>query len=216
MKTGRPRIPIAVGTTFGNLLVIGISHVSDKQVYYRCACSCGNETACTGGNLRAGRSKSCGCRQGGVMHGHASPKKLGSKHSPEYNTWLGMIQRCHNPNNKYYGNYGGRGIVVCERWRKFVNFLDDMQCKPSPKHSIDRIDNNGNYEPGNCRWATRREQNLNRRNTIFVAIGGVAKTIPEWCEYYDITQRMVRSRMYRSLTTAEAILAAALARNGKE
>lgn len=83
--------------------------------------------------------------------------------SSEYRTWGGMVQRCTNPNNSRYSSYGGRGITVCDRWRTFENFLEDMGRRPSPDHSIDRIDNDGSYEPGNVRWATKSQQQINRR-----------------------------------------------------
>lgn len=94
-----------------------------------------------------------------MKHGHC-PR---SGKSPEYRSWDAMLNRCNNPSHKQYRDYGGRGIKVCERWNVFENFLDDMGLKPTPKHSIDRINNNGDYEPGNCRWATISEQKMNQR-----------------------------------------------------
>jgi len=96
-------------------------------------------------------------------------------------TWAAMIQRCSNTNHKEYPNYGGRGITICERWRSsFENFLADMGTKPSPKHSIDRIDNNGNYEPSNCRWVTQKEQMHNLRKNVFITFDGETLVVAEW------------------------------------
>ena len=94
-------------------------------------------------------------------------------HTPEHNTWLEMRRRCADPSRNNYATHGGRGIKVCDRWQRFENFYADMGARPSKRHSIDRIDNDGNYEPGNCRWATRREQNLNKRNNVVITAFGV-------------------------------------------
>jgi hypothetical protein len=123
-----------------------------------CRCEgCGTERVVVGGSLRLGRSRSCGgC--GRVKHGHCRNYRS----TRIYEVWRSMMQRCHNPNHPAYAHYGGRGICVCERWHSFVNFLVDMG-EPAPGLSIDRINNDGNYEPGNCRWATHSEQMRNRR-----------------------------------------------------
>lgn len=131
---------------------------------WKCRCDCGNYVNVSSNHLRRGHSKSCGCisRESAVQrfttHGHT---KKGQ--STEYKAWSNMISRCTNSNTTYYDNYGGRGISVCDRWLSFENFLSDMGLKPSPKHSIDRIDVNGNYEPSNCRWATMNQQARNTR-----------------------------------------------------
>lgn len=124
------------------------------------------------------------------------------KTSGEYNSWHGMIQRCTNPNDKSYKHYGGRGIAVCQRWRTYSNFLADMGHKPSPKHTIDRIDGDKNYEPGNCRWATQIEQIINRKLTIWIEGRLLADLIRE----HGAVQRTVYGRYRRGLT-GEALFA---------
>ena len=114
-----------------------------------------------------------------IWHGHA---RKGDQ-SPEYRVWAGMLTRCYNENNKTYCRYGGRGITVCDRWRNsFLAFLEDMGPRPSLKHTLDRIDNNGNYEPGNCRWATMIEQARNKSTSLWLELGGVSRPAMEWCE----------------------------------
>jgi hypothetical protein len=132
-----------------------------------CSCVCGNLTYVPTAKLRRGHTRSCGCFfLQADKHGYArSTEPL----IPEYRTWLGMKTRCFNPRVKEYPRYGGRGIGMCERWRvSFPNFLSDMGFRPSAKHSIDRFpDNNGNYEPGNCRWATAKQQQSNTRPRVY-------------------------------------------------
>jgi hypothetical protein len=121
-----------------------------------------------GSALRSGNTKSCGClrRELGRAHGIASKRHgegASGRETPEYRAWAAMLCRCRNPRHKSYADYGGRGVTVCERWRAYENFLADMGRRPDRFHSLDRINNAGNYEPGNCRWATWEEQNTNRR-----------------------------------------------------
>lgn len=136
---------------------------------------------------------------------HSAPAR-DVRYTPEYRCWDRMLTRCSNKNDKSYKNYGARGISVCERWHKLANFIADMGPRPSRKHTIDRIDNDGNYEPGNCRWATRLEQGSNKRTNRFLNIGGLRMTLTEASRRFSISEATVRQRLKRGWSEDEAVL----------
>jgi hypothetical protein len=167
------------GQRYGALTVIGFSERRRGHVYWKTMCECGKPKEVSTTNLLNGSVSSCGCVTSLIRS--ARKTTHGMTKTTEYKSWLCMKERCSNKSNPEFSSYGGRGITVCENWTdSFERFFDDMGEKPSPSHSIDRINVNGNYEPSNCRWATMREQLNNKQNTLFLTIDGETKCFTDW------------------------------------
>lgn len=197
-----PKRSKLIGRVYGRLTVIGEELVNKpyQGTWWICSCSCGNTKTISAMQLRQGTTKSCGC----FRHEVATTKGYGFikvKHhmtnSHEYSSWGSMIQRCENANHAAFKNYGGRGVKICKEWRNsFETFLKDMGPRPSLKHSLDRFPNNdGNYEPGNCRWATIAEQHLNRRDNRLVTFENETKTLSEWAVSKNIPFDVLAKRI---------------------
>ncbi len=174
--TTRPwtRHVLEIGAKYNRLEVLGEGVRSPGGLRrWRCRCECGTVTNVQPGHLVSGKTRSCGCLQKEAARRPATERQKaavkaartthGKRQTPEYNSWAAMWSRCTNPKNSHYAHYGGRGIMICAEWKTFERFYDNMGPKPTAKHSIDRVDNDGNYEPSNCRWATSSQQAKNRQ-----------------------------------------------------
>jgi len=195
-------------TKCGRLSIIGAAFRTrragsrtDWQVVAEC--DCGQVGCYYLRNLNTGMTTSCGCVH--KERTSKAAKKHGYRSKPLYAVWGSMLARCKNPNNMAYERYGGRGIKVCDRWLEFSNFLADMGERPTEQHSIDRIDNNGDYCPENCRWATREEQGKNKRNNLVLTINGETKHYSEWAEQYGLARSTVLRRIKKGCVGEDCI-----------
>lgn len=188
------------GARVGRLQVLRCAGRNRQGNYqWVCQCDCGRQVTVSGGHLtRSVPTLSCGClavdtaRRTKTKHGHAAS----GRETPEYLTWRAMLQRCYCRTHHAFDQYGGRGIGVCSRWRRsFEAFLADMGRKPGPTYSIDRIENDRGYEPGNCRWATKTEQARNRRTVRIVDWQGKRQTIAEWALETGLSVLTIRQRL---------------------
>lgn len=190
------------GQRFGRLVVIDRADRVGKT-YWRCVCDCGGTSESEGYELRQGHSRSCGCLRG--EDGKAKWTKHGGVRTPEYYSWNHMRRRCSEKNSKDYKNYGGRGITVCERWDDFAAFLADMGLRPTPQHTIERVDNDKGYSPDNCIWATRDVQGQNRRNVLRIPAYGENLTIRQIVNRSGLGYACVYKRFRKGLSGASLL-----------
>lgn len=197
---------------FAHLVALGPMRVAvyarTRAVIWECLCDCGKTTEVRDSNLRSGHTKSCGCfgrevtRTAKIKHGHAHA----GKPTPEYRLWANIKKRCLVPTSKSYKDYGGRGILMDKTWQgDFQAFLADVGLRPSSAHSIDRVDVNGHYEPGNVRWATRLEQQNNTRSNRRLEIGSETKTVTEWSRVSGIPPDTIYERLKLGWANSDAV-----------
>ena len=200
------RVIDLTGMRFGRLVVLSLDakRAAGGGSKWLCRCDCGIEKIVTGQALNHGKTRSCGCfglerfTQRVTTHGR-SKEKLS-----EHGIWALMRRRCNNPKDKRYADYGGRGITVCARWDSFENFLADMGPMPDGT-SLERRNNDLGYSPDNCKWATRKEQQRNRRTNRLVTFRGETKTIVEWSELLGIAENAIRTRLDRGWSVDDAL-----------
>lgn len=191
-----------IGKKFGRLTVLSQvkKRSKDRAVYWICSCSCGKKSVkVTGNHLKSGHTKSCGCLYNPEMNTKHGYNRRGNV-KPEYTIWNSMKYRCYNKKYKEYDLYGGRGIKVCKSWLdSFENFIRDMGDRPSGKHSIERINTNGNYEPSNCKWATSKEQAKNRRSNRWIEYNGKKMILKEWADHLEMTPSQIIYRFNKGM-----------------
>lgn len=217
-STLMPPFKDLTGQRYGRLTVL--ARTADYRpgiAVWNCQCICGTVTKVRTGELK--HRVSCGCantdaasrevrRVRATTHGRAKTRV--------WNTWVNMIQRCHNPNAGGFEKYGGRGITVCERWREsFEAFLADMGEMPTEKHTIDRIESRLNYTPDNCRWATMKEQQNNRTNNCRLTLDGETMTLMQWSERLGVDRHTIRNRLNSGWPMAKVLSSARHGRGGK-
>lgn len=188
-----------LGKKFGKITVEKFSHIGKNyEKFWECICDCGLRKKIIGSHLVTGHTKSCGCLLKDfpptLLHGQCKKNNT----TDEYTAWIRLKDRVTNPNNDHFNRYGGRGIKCCDRWmNNYENFFADMGKRPSSLHSIDRIDNDGDYTPENCRWATKKEQARSRCSSRFIEHAGQNKTLAEWAEGAGMDLRALWQRLKR-------------------
>lgn len=186
-----------INERFGRLLVVKKAYAQNKKLYWECICDCGKTVFVNTSNLKTNRTQSCGCLKIDVLLQRS--RKHNQRHTKLYEVWKSIKQRCLNPKNKAYHNYGGRGITICDEWANDFNSFYEWSMENSYKEglTIDRINNNGNYEPSNCRWTTKIVQCNNTRVNNYVTINNETKSLADWCRYYNVSYSLVSQRIYK-------------------
>lgn len=190
-----PRFKDLAGKTFGRLKVLALLECG-RRTYWNCVCECGKITSVRSDHLTSGRTVSCGCWS--TLSPNKGTHRMSS--TPIYKIWEAMRRRCNNPQDEQFHRYGGRGIKVCQSWQEsFANFYADMGDIP-PKFTIERTNNDGDYEPSNCHWASRKEQARNTRRNHLVTIGNETLPLSEWAERFGLTHKQYQTIHARIMT----------------
>ena len=187
---------------YGKLTFLENAGVDKHQKrLWKVLCDCGEEKIVSANQVKSGKTKSCGC-----LRKLGNGRKHGKRHHPLYSTWCNIKARCFNENHPAYKNYGARGITMCSRWANdFSLFLEDVGEKPQESFSLDRVDNNGNYAPGNVRWTDRVTQRRNSRAICEVKIGNETKLITDWCDIFGIKLGSVHRRLSKGEDVVSAL-----------
>lgn len=200
-----------IGKRFGKLVVVERRGTGKRRAaVWLCKCDCGQERLLETGPLNAGRVRSCGCLKNEMsakrLRGNTLALTHGKNRTSEYRAWQGMVDRCEYPQTSSYPHYGGRGIAICAEWRRsFEAFFRDVGPRPTPQHSIDRIDVNGNYEPGNVRWATATDQQRNKRNNRVLEHAGQKMCVSAWADEVGLGAQTIRNRLDAGWTVERAL-----------
>lgn len=196
---------------FGRLTTLKVAYNKNHNNYWECICDCGKTKIIRANSLTSGNTKSCGCLNKEIITKHDFCKER------TYNIWKMMKERCYNKNSKSYHNYGGRGIGVCDSWKSDYSKFREWAMKNGYKHNLtlDRIDNNKEYCPENCRWATLKQQANNRTNNKLLEFNGEIRTMKEWCDLLNLNYRTVKSRLNISNWTVEKALTTPTGRRSK-
>lgn len=195
---------IQMGQLFGRLTAVKETNPA-PHAHWFCTCECGHTIITKASNLTSGDTQSCGCLKLDLLATRSTTHGL--RHTPEYAIWTALKTRCTNPKADNYERYGGKGIRVCSEWvDSFSTFYKDMGPRPSSEHSIERNDSNGNYEPSNCRWATRIEQANNKSNNRFIkGPDGKLDTIANVARIIGVNSSAIRARLHRGMSEEEAV-----------
>lgn len=201
-----PRARDLTGEMHGRLTVTGFAGRDHRgKLCWQCRCACGGETAVRYDQLVSGHTRSCGCLSSEKTAARTRTHGMSRARGPEYVAWSNMMQRCTNPRYKWWKNYGGRGIAVCERWRLFENFYADMGERPGKGYSIERKDNDLGYFPGNCVWATPKEQLRNTRRNQFITFQGLTLCREDWAIRQGLSREAIRKRLQLGWSVERAL-----------